>query len=109
MTIHPLALLFAPIPPDDVAERVAAEHVVWAATQGLRPADILASVGAAPPPWRDPDWHDAVAVLADLWRVLAAEDAAPGSAAPGSAAAEAASPPPFPAPVPTPADWRIAA
>lgn len=98
----------APIPLADQAERVAAEHVVWAATQGLRPADILAGVGAAPPPWRAPDWHDAVAVLADLWRGLTAEDradAAPGDAAPGSAAAEAASPPPFP----DTADWRIAA
>lgn len=90
----------APIPPADQAERVAAEHVVWAATQGLRPADILASIGAPPPLWRAADWHDAAAALADLWRRLTAEERA-------GAASEAA-PPPFPGPAAHP-DWRLAA
>lgn len=65
------------LPPASPAERVAVEHVVWAATQGQRPRDILASVGLASVgvtvgTWREPDWHDAVALLAVLWDRLPA-------------------------------------
>lgn len=52
------------------ADRVAVEHVIWAATQGLRPREILASVGRAWREDREPDWHDAVQGVAVAWLLL---------------------------------------
>ena len=60
----------------DAAEMdVEYEHALWACAQGLRPAEVVHSVHPSWPPWRDPNWHDAVAVLRWARRTILA----PGS------------------------------
>lgn len=53
---------------DGTADRIAIEHVIWAATAGQRPIDILASIGADwPADAPEPDWHGAVEAVARAW------------------------------------------
>ncbi len=39
------------------------EHALWACAAGLRPFEVITSVGAAWLSWREPGWHDAVTTL----------------------------------------------
>lgn len=52
------------------ADRVAVEQAVWAACEGWTPRQVMASVGTDWPARKEPDWHDAVMVLAMAWRRL---------------------------------------
>lgn len=51
---------------------VAVEHIYWAKMQGLKPEDVMRSVG-----WhrvafeRSKTWPEAVDAVADAWRALA--------------------------------------
>ncbi len=53
------------------AQRIAIEHVLWAAGQRLSPRTVLLSVGIDWPLRSEPTWHDAARALAIAWRRLA--------------------------------------
>ncbi len=51
------------------------EHALWACEAGLRPLDVVRSIGCAWPSWREPSWHDAVATLRWARRTILARPA----------------------------------
>jgi hypothetical protein len=51
-----------------IAERIAAEHVVWAAGAGVTARQVIEGVGQRWPRDRVPDWHDVALVIAIAWR-----------------------------------------
>ncbi len=51
------------------------EHALWACEAGLRPLDVVRSIGSAWPSWREPSWHDAVATLRWARRTILARPA----------------------------------
>lgn len=49
---------------------VAIEHCLWAASQGLRPDDVIASVGKHPPDGGESTWHAAQFAVTAAWNAL---------------------------------------
>lgn len=54
-------------------DELAIEHCLWAAGQRLRPEEVMASVGRAPPPMHRVTWHDAQRMLTMAWNALQEE------------------------------------
>lgn len=52
------------------APRIAREHVLWAASQRIRPRELLNLVGINWPERSDPNWHDCVNCIAHAWRQI---------------------------------------
>jgi hypothetical protein len=56
--------------PDREQDALAIEHCLWAASQGLEPADVIASIGGDPSEVPSATWHDAQLALSLVWEGL---------------------------------------
>lgn len=65
---------------DTNPDELAIEHCLWAASQGLRPKDVIASVGSDSPTIPAATWHDAQVVLTDAWNAFRQSSGYPESA-----------------------------
>ncbi len=52
---------------DEEPDELAIEHCLWAASQGLGPADVIASIGGDPSEVPSATWHDAQFALTLVW------------------------------------------
>jgi hypothetical protein len=55
---------------DREPDALAIEHCLWAAGEGLQPADVIASIGVDPSEVPSATWHDAQFVLSLAWKAL---------------------------------------
>jgi hypothetical protein len=55
---------------DSGADALAIEHCLWAASQGLGPCDVIASIGGDPSDVPSATWHDAQLALSLVWEGL---------------------------------------
>lgn len=55
---------------DTNPDELAIEHCLWAASEGLQPREVIASVGADASAMPAATWHDAQFVLAGAWNTF---------------------------------------